>query len=673
MAISGGVDSMALAYLCSKVREKDPMFVVCDNPVGSFRGFVVDHGLRQESGQEAEDVCKALKKMGIVAFRYPINWDKEVGEGTDPRKVPNFESVARRARYRQLGRSCAESRIVTLLLGHHQDDQYETVLMRLVNGHRSRGLRGMHRASEIPECEGIHRAFNSGWVDDQISRAPYVKYNIRRATLKYELQNAIQTQLEDGNEDDRTNGSLVNPWVADEISYVDEFQYLDEEGDQAALNLPLDLGLEPMPIEDAGVNIYRPLLEFGKDRLVATCLANGVPWWEDHTNADPTLTMRNTLRDLARTDKLPAALRKPAILALSAKCEIKAQARDAEVDRWLKRTVLHTFEPRAGSFVIQFPDIAPVRQLQHQSARRYHSRIAQKRIVAGALVQRILSIASPDIQLPPLGDLQNVISRLFPSLASRSETQPGAHPQPFPIASVHFTPLEAAPSSIARAVPANERTWYVSRVPYTSNMPLPQWRFPYYSRWELDIHGLPSFFRWSGRAPWHFYDGRYWIKLSHRLPYRVVVMPFLAAHAKDFRDSLGRDGAKRLDAILKRMAPGKVRYTLPAIYVEEYLDLSNKVIRSNYPDPKEGEEPIPETVDAAVYSRYNGPVLPKALSKMRLLALPTLDIQVPHLGKWLEYKEEGGSKGQGFAKCVTKGQEVISERFTVSSDPPNPC
>ena len=635
---------MALAYLCSKVREADPLFVVCDNPVASFRGFVVDHGMRQESAQEADQVCKAIRKMGMVANVFAINWKKEFGEGTDPKTMPNFESAARRARYRRLGRCCVNHRIATLLLGHHQDDQYETVLMRLLNGHRNRALRGMRRASAIPECDGIHGAFNSGWVDDQTMEFPFINYKPGRVTrkhLKHELADTIRTQL---SEDDKGDESLANPWIADEVEPIDDYGYLAEEVEQ--VSLPLDLELPPMDIEDAGINIYRPMLDFGKDRLIATCLANDVPWWEDRTNADPTLTTRNTLRDLARTEKLPTAFRKPAVLALSAKWEFKARAQDAEVDRWLKRTILHQFEPHVGSLVVQFPDLAPAEPLRHRSSKRYRRRIAQKRTIAGLILQRIITIVSPDIQLPPLANLQNVISRLFPSLAGPSEYQSGTPPKPFPIASVHFTPLEATPSFVSATVAAEERTWYVSRLPYSSTAPLPQWRIPYWSprheHKELGKDAVPQNFKWSIGLPWHLYDGRYWIRVTHCLPYRVTVMPFLIEHAKAFRESLGRDEAKRLNTVLKKLAPGKVRYTLPAIYVEEYLDLDNVVPRPNYPEPvDEDEDSMPEdTEEIRAAKRRNGgtPLSPVVSSKMRLLALPTLDFQIPGLEKWLRYE-----------------------------------
>lgn len=61
LAISGGVDSMALATLCSQLQKAEPRRV-------SFHGFVVDHGLREGSRAEAEKVARFLKKLGMFFF-----------------------------------------------------------------------------------------------------------------------------------------------------------------------------------------------------------------------------------------------------------------------------------------------------------------------------------------------------------------------------------------------------------------------------------------------------------------------------------------------------------------------------------------------------------------------------------------------------------------------------
>lgn len=60
MAISGGVDSMALASLCAKVMQQESNY-------WQFRAFVVDHGARPGSKEEAQAVCEVLQNKGMTA------------------------------------------------------------------------------------------------------------------------------------------------------------------------------------------------------------------------------------------------------------------------------------------------------------------------------------------------------------------------------------------------------------------------------------------------------------------------------------------------------------------------------------------------------------------------------------------------------------------------------
>jgi len=57
IAVSGGVDSMALAYLCKKLREHNPGHF-------HFKAFVVNHMARQNSTEEAKSVALILRNMG---------------------------------------------------------------------------------------------------------------------------------------------------------------------------------------------------------------------------------------------------------------------------------------------------------------------------------------------------------------------------------------------------------------------------------------------------------------------------------------------------------------------------------------------------------------------------------------------------------------------------------
>ncbi len=57
LAISGGVDSMALAHLCHGIVKEELLSV-------EFQAFVVDHGARQGSSLEASTVVSRLGNIG---------------------------------------------------------------------------------------------------------------------------------------------------------------------------------------------------------------------------------------------------------------------------------------------------------------------------------------------------------------------------------------------------------------------------------------------------------------------------------------------------------------------------------------------------------------------------------------------------------------------------------
>lgn len=648
LAISGGVDSMALAYLCSQLRRYDPLMKITDNPLDGYRAWVVDHGLRENSEKEAIAVRDVLVNLlGLNSEVFTINWNKEVGPGTEPSKLPNFESVARKARYRVLGRRCAMRRMATLLLAHHEDDQYETVMMRLLSGYRGRGLRGMRKACEIPECEGMFGTWSSGWVDDQQSHAPFYKTTLSgrmRKYLKQDLRDAIIRQMKEDAEQTEDDESIENNYLIEDT--LGDFHAYGV-GDFVPTNTARYVGAREspsIPIEDGGVRIYRPLLEFSKDRLVATCLHSNIPWFEDHTNQDPTMTMRNAVRHMYKNCQLPRALQKPSILALAARTDRRARADDAEADRLLEQTILHDFQPNVGSLVVQFPEINIPKPTRYpNSAERYRRRVAHKRVVAGLLIQRIISLVGPEMQTTAMSNLQTAISQLFRSLSDPSgyKTRP---PKAFSTAGLHFMSIESTPTSITSSMSAHPRTWYVSRLPYTSRLPLPSWPVPFVYRRKVR-QVVSHRWRWSNWSGWNLFDGRFWIHMTYRLPYGAVIMPLLREHAKLFRESLSPEDRDRLNAILKKYAPGKVRYTLPAIYSSEYVDLSCMKHWVDNPVPEKIPEIpglSPEVKDARTeYKRKFGhrvPRPPLEPSKMMLLALPTLDIKLPGLDKWLLYE-----------------------------------
>lgn len=659
--MSGGVDSMALAYLCTRLKRYDSEFRIADNPVANFRALIVNHRLREGSTKEAAAVSRALKGIGMENDILTISWAKTLSQSPcgHPKDLPNLETVARRLRYRKLGAVCGYTGIASLLLAHHQDDQYETVLMRLIQGHGFRGLRGMRPASDIPECEGLHGAHHSGYMDDQ--RNPSL---VHERTMSRKQHTALRNDLRSGID------GLVQEQHPSNGNFVDGLDGHDfEERYDTKRAMPVEL--TNVDIEDGGVVVYRPLLEFAKDRLIATCEANNIPWWEDGTNQDQTLTMRNAVRHMYKHHTLPVALQKPAILALSRRCERKAWALEAEANRLLAQTIIHDLEPNVGSASVQFPryDLSRFPRDASSPLRR-GARVLHQREVAGLLIRRIIALVSPEEQPVPLANLQNVISRLFPALPS-SPGDPRAPelPKAFVIAGVHFAPTKPTP---AKGVPSQGAggylSWFLSRTPYASTRPVPLYRFPYWSAQGVGCGYREGAAKWSRWMRWVLWDGRFWIRIRHRLPYRVILHPFSRSHAKAFRSLLALEDRDRLAVLLKRHAPGKTRFTLPALYLEEDLDLTNVDPRPYYPFPPSIASPM---AGVGSVGEHTDPTSdhPRVIdvSKTKLIALPSLDVHVPHLDAWLEYEVRyrrvdrntlstaGSSHRASFASRSTRG------------------
>jgi len=103
--------------------------------------LIVDHGLRETSAREARQVAGWAKEAGLKA--YILVW-----RGKKPQT--GIEAAAREARYRLMGAWMARQGIATLFVGHTEDDQAETFLLRLARGSGLDGLAGMRSHAPWP-------------------------------------------------------------------------------------------------------------------------------------------------------------------------------------------------------------------------------------------------------------------------------------------------------------------------------------------------------------------------------------------------------------------------------------------------------------------------------------------------------------------------------------------
>ena len=131
VGVSGGPDSLALAYLCKIYALK---FGIKE------KFYIVDHKLRSNSTKEAKYVKKLLKKNYIKAEI--LTW-----RGTKPKS--NIQAKAREKRYDLIIKECKKNNIKHVIIGHHLEDKLENFIIRLTRGSGLRGLVSFNKKSSI--------------------------------------------------------------------------------------------------------------------------------------------------------------------------------------------------------------------------------------------------------------------------------------------------------------------------------------------------------------------------------------------------------------------------------------------------------------------------------------------------------------------------------------------
>lgn len=134
LAISGGLDSMVLLHVFAQDFQKTKRLSVSQLEVCH-----VHHHLRgQDADQDAELVKTACKQLHIpfhLIHLDPKTLQRSGGSG--------LEAQARTARYEALQQLRQQQNLDLIVTAHHQDDQLETLLLRMLRGTGIAGLVGI--------------------------------------------------------------------------------------------------------------------------------------------------------------------------------------------------------------------------------------------------------------------------------------------------------------------------------------------------------------------------------------------------------------------------------------------------------------------------------------------------------------------------------------------------
>lgn len=148
IGFSGGPDSLALLALLDALREEWDLKIFAVH---------VNHGLRPEASEEARHASELASHFCCTYIERKIS----VPELASKAKI-GIEEAGREARYRifrEVASTCRREtgREVQIALGHHADDQAETVLFRILRGTGIHGLAGIPALREDAEGTAIIR------------------------------------------------------------------------------------------------------------------------------------------------------------------------------------------------------------------------------------------------------------------------------------------------------------------------------------------------------------------------------------------------------------------------------------------------------------------------------------------------------------------------------------
>lgn len=139
VAVSGGPDSVALVYLLNRLKKEWRLYLHIAH---------LNHMLRKdEADRDSLFVSNLAQKLGLALTSEQI----KVKDFAKKMKL-SVEEAARKVRYDFFLKVARKNYASKIALGHNNDDQAETVLMRFLRGSGISGLRGIPAKRRLEDC-----------------------------------------------------------------------------------------------------------------------------------------------------------------------------------------------------------------------------------------------------------------------------------------------------------------------------------------------------------------------------------------------------------------------------------------------------------------------------------------------------------------------------------------
>lgn len=217
VGLSGGADSVCLLMvLKGYIERKHLQTELC--------AVHVNHGIRQEAGDDEEFARALCERMGVEFMAYHID-----AAGLAKQLGMSVEEAGRKERYRIFNEACKE-RNARIAVAHHMNDQAETVLMNLSRGTSLKGIGGIRPVRDNiirpllsvtrAEVEEVLKGFNQPYVTDATNLCnDYTRNSLRNVVIPYMTDNI--------------NSHTVENIASAASELQQDFDFIESEADKA--------------------------------------------------------------------------------------------------------------------------------------------------------------------------------------------------------------------------------------------------------------------------------------------------------------------------------------------------------------------------------------------------------------------------------------------------------